>query len=144
MVIILLVFASKSLIMCEIIVITVVVVLTMLMIACYIRGFSNGKKLGETKQNYATLLGNPQSRLDARLAHASENFEGYLADQDDGVPYGADTAAAQAQMSLPTPMMCGMTKGDRSCIKWNTSPSNWVITSQPSVLWQPGLFVKPI
>ena len=130
--------------MCEIVVIVVVVILTMLMIACYIRGYANGKKLGESKQNYATLLGNPQSRLDARLAHSKENFDEWLDNRDDGVPYGADTAAAQAQMSLPTPMMCGYGKGDRDCIKWNTSPGNWILTGQPAQLWYPGMFTKPL
>lgn len=130
--------------MCEIIVIAVVIMLTMLMIACYIRGYSNGKKYGESKQNYATLLGNPTSRLDARLAASKENFDEWIGDQDGGTPYGADTAAAQAQLKLPTPLKCGETPGDRSCIKWNVGPSKWYLTGQPNALWWPGVFVKPM
>lgn len=130
--------------MCEIIVIGVVVILTMLMIAVYIRGYSNGKRIGESKQNYATLLGNPTSRMDARLCHAKENFDQWLSDRDGGEVYGADTAEAQAQMKLDTPMTCGYGKGDRACIKWLTGPSNWTITGSPKVLDWPGVFVKPL
>lgn len=130
--------------MCEIIVIAVVVILTMLMIAVYIRGYSNGKRLGESKQNYATLLGNPMSRLDARLCHAKESFSEWHSDRDGGEVYGADTAEAQAKMSLPTPMMCGYGKGDRDCIKWAVGPSKWFITGAPKALDWVGVFVKPV
>lgn len=86
--------------MCEIIVISIVVVLTLLMVACYLRGYVRGQRC---KQGMAVLLGNPTSRLDQAFANNAPvlgiqggDYSEYLSNPDGGTPYAADAAALAA------------------------------------------------
>jgi len=67
-----------------------------------------------------------------------------MADIDGGTPYGADTAAAQAQMQLNSPMVCGIMAGDEANLNWNRTPNYTALSGNYDSGWAPKVEVFPL